>query len=287
MDEVYDGPNRAVERVQVRAATAFMKQMKKDFLAALPAEVLQAQAKALKQGLGPVPLTYQQQEARNIMEMFNGEGLAFYQEKRPKNERVSRFYREVIHAVPCALYEHDVTLSQVTFCRRSETTGKLEYGVNMGELLRAGPTHARNLALVTPFAGEAREWDEHIVPMIESIQNQMPIQAFGNYTEEQYASGIYSRYIPAPGDAVDARERFESLAESVSGNKNLTMVRLQSREWKLTDTERVAKLRAYLASRPGVVAQGWFSESHLFPCDALVDILLVVRTDAYQKALRT
>lgn len=283
VDEIYDGPNRAIERCQVRTATAFMKQMKKDFLAALPVEVLQAQAKALKKGLPVVPLTHQQQEARNIMEMFNGEGLAFYQDKRPKNERVSRFYREVIHAVPCALYEHDVTLSQVTFCKRSETTGKLEYGVNMGELLRAGPSHARNLALVTPFSGEAQEWDEHIVPMIESIQNQMPIQAFGNYSDEDYAERIYSRYMPRPGEEEEGQQAFERLAESVSGDKNLAMVRMQSRDWKLTDPERVAKLRAYLDSRPGVVAQGWFSERHLPNCDALVDILLIVRTDVYAK----
>ena len=287
VDEVYDGPNRAVERQQIRAATAFMKQMKKDFLVTLPAEVMQAQAQALKKGLPVVPLTQRQQEARSIMEMFNGEGLAFYTDKRPKNERVSRFYREVIHAVPCALYEHDVTLSQVTFCQRSEATGKLEYGVNMGELLRAGTSHTHKLALVTPFAGEAREWDEHIVPMIESIQNQMPIQAFGNYSDEAYAERIYSRYMPGPVEEHDggvaARQAFEELTDSVSGNRNLAMVRLQSREWKLNDPARVAKLRAYLATRPGVVAQGWFSERHLPNCDALVDILLVVRTDVYEK----
>lgn len=119
--------------------------------------------------------------------------------------------------------------------------------------------------------------------MIESIQNQMPIQAFGNYSDEDYAERIYSRYMPRPGEEEEGQQAFERLAESVSGDKNLAMVRMQSRDWKLTDPERVAKLRAYLDSRPGVVAQGWFSERHLPNCDALVDILLIVRTDVYAK----
>lgn len=279
VDEVWDGEHRAIERVQIRAATAFMKGMKTRLTGCMPKDdALRENRRRRKRGEPEVPLTEEQLKAKSLMEMFNGEGLAYYVEKRPTNERVSQFYREVIHGVPCHLYAGDVTLSQIAFCKRNPQTGEFEYGVDTGELLRSGVSRSKDIALITPFADQAHEWDTQVVPMIEAIQNQMPIMAFGHYTEEDYADRIYSRYLPTENKPGYTQQQFEALIESVSGNPRLAMVRLQSREWKLTDKARLEALNTFLMQMPGVVCHGFFAEKHLPNCDALVDILLVVET---------
>lgn len=260
VDEVYDDDaNRRVERIQARCEIAFLKEMK-------------------------ARLTSDRDAYKDIIDMFSGEGVPFYVEKQPINRRVSRFYRELIHGIALNLYSKRETLSQISFCKRVHT-GRggehevgYEYGVNTGELLRSGTAHNKEIALITPFKDISREWHHKVIRMMESVENQMPIMRFGHYTREQFTTGVYSRFVPHTNRLGDTTGRLiEAMLEKVAGNPELTVVRLQSREWKLRDKERLAKLDRFISSFDKVVCHGIFAEKHIDRCDALVDILLVVK----------
>ena len=258
IDEVFDAQERAIERAQAHVVLGVMKGMK---------------ARLNEPSFVDKEL---------VMDMFNGEGLEFYMEKQDPQRRVSRFYREFIHGVSCNLYDRLPILSQIAFSKRASDS--YEYGVNTGELLRSGVTRSSDVALITPFKDSIVEWEERVVPMTESIQNQMPIMAFGHYNDT--AATCYSRFMAMQGSSSEStttthatalsKHDFEALIETVSGNDKLAVVRLQSREWKLQDASRVEKLTRFIEETPGLVAYAFFSEKHLRNCDALVDILLVV-----------
>lgn len=283
VDEIFDFKERQVEKIQAHTAIAFMKAIKAKIASILPPSNDKTKSN--------IPLTTSQQEMKDIMDMFNGEGIEYYVEKRPLNERVSRFYREVIHGVSCDLYMKNIALSQVAFCKKKPNSDECTYGVNTGELLRSGLTQTNNIALITPFANNVQEWKEKIIPMTESIQNQMPIMQFGCYTDDQYKNDIYSRPmrfgVAFAGKNIPtismSHEKMKSIIESVSGNPDLAVIRLQSREWKLTDNTRIEKLIRFLSDFKGVVCIGFYSNKHIACCDALVDIIIVVKTIYYYK----
>lgn len=256
VDEVFGFEDREVERVQTSAEIRFLKEMK-----------------AKLNG---------NEKFKDLGEMFTGEGVEFYIAKQKANRRVSRFYREVIHGVPCNLYTKNEILSQVVFCKkvmtkRGETT--YEYGVNTGELLRSGMTMTKEIALIAPFKDHAKVWREKIVPIMESVQNQMPIMQACHYTEEEYKEYIHSRFLANPNRLNDKNgSLIEAELERVAGNPDLMIIRLQSRLWKLNDKEKVARLNKFIMSFDRVVCHGMYSEKHLKVCDSIVEILLVVKT---------
>ena len=251
VDEVFDHQERRVEGIQAKAEISFLKEMK-------------------------AKLAKDEKKNKPIMEMFSGEGVEFYTEKQPANRRISRFYREVIHGVSCSLYAKDVIFSQLVFCKRKND--RFEYGVNTGELLRSGSMMSKDVALIAPFKECSQMWQEKIRPMMESIQNQMPIMKLLHYSPQEMKEGIYSRFLRNPNRLNDTTgELIVSVLESVADNPTLTIVRLQTREWKLTDKKRVDALNKFIMSFDRVVCHGMFSEKHIASCDALVDILIVVR----------
>ena len=114
---------------------------------------------------------------------------------------------------------------------------------------------------------------------MESVQNQMPIMQFGHYSEEEFNEHIHSRFLANPNRLNDKDgSLIEAELERVAGNPDLMIIRLQSRLWKLTDKEKVARLNKFIMSFDRVVCHGMYSEKHLKPCDAIVEILLVVKT---------
>lgn len=258
VDEVYDHKDRQVERKQARSEITFLKEMKTKLNS--------------------------DKNNKDVAEMFSGEGVEFYMDKQMRNRRVSRFYREMIHGVPCNLYNKSEILSQVAFCKKKYTGRggsnnlRYEYGVNTGEFLRSGTSMTKEIALIAPFKDHLDLWHKEVVPIMESIQNQMPIAKIFHYTEKEYEEGIYSRFLHNP-NALDDKDGslIQSKLESVAGNPGLAIVRLQTREWKLSDKKKVEKLNRFIMSFESVVCHGFFSEKHIINCDALVDILLVVK----------
>lgn len=260
IDEVYEHKDRKVEGIQARAEISFLKEMK-------------AKLNSDKNN-------------KEVMEMFSGEGVGFYIAKQDPNRRISRFYREMIHGVPCNLYRKSDILSQIVFCKKVHTgrggpnSVTYKYGVNTGEFLRSGVTATKEIALIAPFKDNVKEWRERVVPMMECIENQMPIMKFGHYTKKEYNEGIHSRFIGNPllqEDDQEQEARIMAIIESVAGNPDLTMIRLQTREWKLNDPIKVAKLNRFFMSLDRVVCHAMFSEKHVICCDALVDILIVAK----------
>lgn len=251
VDEVYDYENRRVEGIQTKGEIAFLKTLKEK-------------------------LAEDEKKNKPLVEMFSGEGVEFYTERQAENRRISRFYREIVHGVSSGLYARNVIFSQLVFCRR--VNGQFQYGVNTGELLRSGMTMNKDIALIAPFKDSASMWHEKIRPMMESIQNQMPIMKMFHYTSEEMKEGVYSRFLANKNKLNDRTgEMITTMLESVAGNPKLTIVRLQTREWKLEDKKRVEALDNFFMSFDQVVCHGMFSEKHIASCDALVDILLVVK----------
>ena len=255
IDEMFNGKEREVQKLQAHTVIAVMHNLKSRLV----------------------------EGNKEVADMFNGEGLEFYTSVQHEKRRVSRFYREFIHGVPIKLYASMPTLSQIAFCKN--VGDGYEYGVNTGELLRAGVSGSRNIALITPFKDTLNEWMEKVVPLTETVQNQMPIMAFGHYDKE---SGYYSRFLPQSKNGEGglsltlAQRELESLLESTCGNPQLALVRLQSREWKLTDPVKLQRLNQFLGATPGLKGYGYYSEKHIPNCDALIDILLVVETSVYK-----
>jgi hypothetical protein len=103
--------------------------------------------------------------------------------------------------------------------------------------------------------------------------------AFGRYTDEQYEQ-THSRFISiVPTTQQKLREeqtRFENQIFTVANNPNLSVVKLQSREWKFYDTKKAQQCHDFLTSRKGVVAVGYYSEHQLPICDPMLDILVII-----------
>jgi len=226
-------------------------------------------------------------EKSGIGELYVGEGLPHYVERQVTQRRTSSFYNSVVHGSSVELMRFDPTLSQFAFCKQNR------YGVRIGELIRDAPTS--QLSLVCPYANYREKWQTEVVPMVESIQNQMPIMKYGRYSDKEYEEEIYSRYI-APEEmsatfaftdkaAYGASEaskkgeaRFEAFLREVNSlDSDKTVVRLFSRVWKLNQCEKkTARLVRFLTELPGVVDHAYYVERYIPVCEPVVEILLIV-----------
>ncbi len=229
----------------------------------------------------------------SVAQMFNGEGLTHYVEKQDPQRRTSSFYNSVVHGVcPELAQEYGAELGQVAFC--TEVKHETRYGVRIGALVRA--SDESHLSMVCPYAGQQALWQRAVAPMIETIENQMPVMRFGRYSEEEYTR-IYSRFV-APRD-VDAeyvfdaptntesgkrREAFESKLFALEAQPNRTVVRFYSRAWKLNkDPKARALMMQMLSALPGLVEYGFFVEKHMPILEPQVEILCIVDVEAALK----
>ncbi len=221
-----------------------------------------------------------------VAQLFNGEGLSHYVKKQDPQRRTSSFYNSVVHGVcPELQLEYGAELTQAAFCveRGRETC----YGVRIGELVRDDA--ASKLSLVCPYAGQQELWAQQVTPMIETIENQMPVMRFGRYTEEEYTR-VYSRYVAptqvdeayvfdAPGnkELAKKREAFETKLFALDAQPDLTVVRFYSRAWKLNkDPKARAAMMKFLQALPGLVEYGFFVEKHMPVLEPQVEILCIV-----------
>jgi hypothetical protein len=231
-----------------------------------------------------------QKQLKEGESLFCGEGLCFYAKKQDCTRRVSNFYHSVVHGTSIELMRRfGLGLSQMAFARR--VSENFEYGVRMGELIR---DDQQSMVLLCPFTGCEEEWRRSVVPMVETIQNQMQISSFGRYTQEQYRDDIYSFYVPKteitrcraeapkqnkpqPQAQAQAQQKFESLLERVGTDSSLALVRLYSRQWKMTESaERTEALKKLLQKTPGLVDYGFYMEKPLSVCEPVLLILCVV-----------
>ena len=224
-----------------------------------------------------------------IAELFVGEGMPHYVERQVAQRRTSSFYNSVVHGSSVDMMRFDPTLSQFAFCTNDK------YGVRIGELIRDSPQSA--LSLVCPYAKYREKWEAEIVPMVESIQNQMPIMKFGRYTDKEYAEEIYSRFIsPTELSAsfaftsptayttkqnIEAQRKFEALLKETNPlSSNKTIVRLFSRVWKLNQSkEKTELMNRFIRELPGVIDHGYYVEKYVPVCEPVVEDLIVIDVD--------
>lgn len=204
----------------------------------------------------------------DISDHFGFEGQAHYTKKQDLGRKVNPFYNEVVHASSLELWKgYDIALSQMAFAKKT-APGKFQYGAKIGDFLR----NPSDYALVFPFLQCRPEWEKEVVPFMESVQHQQSIASFGRYSKKQYKRMERSSGSPQP--------EMEKLLASVSGDPNLSIVRLQSRPWKLNkDSGKTKDMKTFLETMPGVEKVGYFTEHHIPICHPIVEILCVVRVD--------
>lgn len=224
----------------------------------------------------------------DLSDMISPEGLPYYVERQHPQRRVSSFYNEVVHAISLELARFDPILGQMAFCRKIQN--QMHYGAKIGDLLR----NRHQYALMTPFAECRQEWHQHVKPMVESLQHQLPIMAFGRYDAEQ-RERIYSHYnnpseisihydfTICPGPSSES-QAFEQLVHSVAENPNLALVRLYSRAWKFRQSsDQTEQLKQFISESYGLVQHAYYTERHLPVCDPEVVWLGVIDVQACLK----
>lgn len=224
-------------------------------------------------------------ENNSIVELFVGEGLPHYVNSQPQNRRVSSFYNSVVHGSSVDLMRFDHTLSQFAFCTDNK------YGVRIGTLIRNAP--GSKLSLIAPYVKSREKFITDVLPMVESIQNQMAIAKFGRYSEEECRDEIYSLFIPADemSASIDFRHalpstkereakqlKFERLLREVDSlDSDKTVIRLYSRVWKLNQkNEKTQRLNQFIKALPGLIDYAYYIERHIPVCDPIVEILCIV-----------
>lgn len=209
----------------------------------------------------------------NIGEMYNGEGLPHYVETQHPQRRVSDFYNEVVHGCSVELYQKlGIEYSQFAFTRKGDD-GAHRYGVKIGDFMRT----TERYALMFPFSKATPEWIQSVTQLTECVQHQLPLMAFGRYNDEQYKQ-THSRYVTPLGVPKTLDQKtFEKLVHQVALNPSQTIVRLQTRQWKLDeDAEKTKALQTFIAESVGLVTHAYYSEHHLPICDPEIEILCVV-----------
>lgn len=220
----------------------------------------------------------------DLSDMFVGEGMPYYVERQDPRRRVTPFYNEPVHGCSLELMRHDDSLAQFAFCRKQGNEWR--YGCKIGDMLRS----TDNCALVTPFADCAAEWQAHVRPTVETMQHQLPLMAFGRYSDEDYSkihsiyqlpqdvrSGHTFREASDPQKASLEAEAFEKLAFSVAEDERYAVVRLNTRVARLQASQKATEeLRQFLAASPALVAHAYYDERHLPPCKSLVSIVCIV-----------
>lgn len=225
-----------------------------------------------------------------ISTLFSGRGMTHYVKRQPAERRVSSFYRSPVHMISVAMkqrFGNHPALTQVAFGKADPNDSKkMQYGVTMGELLRDdGDQHGP--ALISPFSGKdiASQWEQEVVPMVETISNQAAIMRFSRYSKEEYDHEIYSIFVSRTEASspqfdfgalekralatrtekkrVEARTQFERLLFSSESDEGLFLLRLNSRVWQLDrNREDRAQLMTFLSSLPGMVDYAFYIERH-------------------------
>jgi hypothetical protein len=243
----------------------------------------------LRDQSGRQPKCQDDDEREEIGDMFVGEGLAHYVERQHENRRVSSFYNHVVMGVSANLKQRfDLSLSQFAYCNQ-KTRSNYTYGVTTGELIRN--RQDSKLAFVCPFKESRQQWLEQVLPTVEAIQNEMPISAFGRYTDEEYEEKIFSRCVQL--DKIDAQfdyaryrecdvsrkkhTEFDQRVATVCEKAEWAVVRLYSRCWKMTaNTKKTRALMKFIESSPALVDYACFIEKHIPVCEPVLEMILIV-----------
>ncbi len=232
----------------------------------------------------------------DLSDMFGPEGLPYYVDEQHPQRRVSSFYNEPVHVISLELARFDPCLSQMAFCEK--VRDQYHYGAKIADLLRDRTKHA----LVSPFTHNRKEWQQQVRPLVESLQHQLPIMAFGRYNDEQTAL-VCSRYnLPSELHVehnftaatagtmqyeklrVKSEADFDALVHTVAENPQLAMVRLYSRAWKFQQSEQqTLQLKQFIGESYGLVSHAFYTERHLPVCDPVVEILCVIDVQACLK----
>jgi hypothetical protein len=125
---------------------------------------------------------------KSLMARFDTVARPFYFYKHSAaGRRTSFFYDKAGHAVMMNRHNDTPALSQVTFVNADDT-----YGVPVEQLF--GPSTDENKherpRFIAPYAESLQFWEENIRPYMSSIQHQLPLSIYSNFSAEQAANLI-------------------------------------------------------------------------------------------------
>lgn len=229
---------------------------------------LAAKKRANKEWIKCMRLKMDERKKQGLLDIgdcFSVEGQAHYTEKQDPQRRISSFYNEDVHATSQELWSYDITLSQMAFAKKL-APGKYQYGAKIADFIR----NPSEYAFVFPFNDAKEEWENEVVPFMESVQHQQAISSFCRYSDEKYAEMERS--------SGEAQPEMESFLAGVAANPKLSIVRLQTRQWRLdADPEKTREMKKFLSSLPGLVKIGYFTEHHIPICHPVIEILCVIQ----------
>lgn len=125
-------------------------------------------------------------ENTSIVGVMKPEGRPFYFSEPTHTRRVSTFYKIIGQATSMDMYASDCGKSQLAFCNKKTD----KWGLNISEFLRdsMSGTAETNFKFVFPYEGKEEYWKTKVLPLMESLQNQMPVMAMGRFSHDQLAN---------------------------------------------------------------------------------------------------
>lgn len=168
-----------------------------------------------------------------LLQHAHPEGQAYYVKRQDPNRRVSSFYLGNSHLVSLELSKLDMRYAQLSWVNPLEKTR----GAEIGAIMRLPYTANPAVALVPTFSNiTSKQWQQHVVPVMACIQNQMPLASVDFFpTDESFQQAtlrsgcVLPPYMAAQGFCADPQftlaqglERFQRAAAKMGAATTMT-----------------------------------------------------------------
>ena len=131
--------------------------------------------------------------------MISAESQPFYIKNTKEHNRISKFYKDIVHILSKTLFTKDNSFSQCVFCYKD----KRSFGVDIGDILRDLGNKESNIMIIRPLIPVNKDhWTVLINPLLDTIKRQQPISIIGNFTQEEESKLISKRLFQQEEESV-------------------------------------------------------------------------------------
>lgn len=124
--------------------------------------------------------------------MVSVEAQPFYIKNTKGHNRISKFYKDIVHMLSKTLFRLDNSFSQCVFCYKNTKS----FGVDIGDILRDTGNKESNIMIIRPLIPVNKDhWNVLINPLLDTIKRQQPLSILGNYTQEERSKLISKRLL--------------------------------------------------------------------------------------------
>jgi hypothetical protein len=134
--------------------------------------------------------SHQPNELFVLNHMLSVEGQPFYIKNTKNHNRISKFYKDLVHLLSKTLFKLDNSFSQCVFCYADNR----KFGVDVGDILRDTGNKKSNIMIIRPLIPVNKDhWNVLIDPLIDTIKRQQSVSILGNFTTEDRSKLISKR----------------------------------------------------------------------------------------------